>query len=343
MATTVQPAAMSRAFTAMGVGVVLALYLTLAGRASVGLQAAQTQVAPRPDPTVADGDLEAGYVCPMHPDQTSEEPGKCPQCGMTLVLGHPFDMRDYRLDFKTEPELPRAGEMLTLKLAVSHPDTGEMIREFELVHDMPYHLFVISHDMEFFQHIHPRQDADGGWSIGVVLPKPGVYEVLSDFVPKGGSAQFLARPLVTADYTGGLLSQTAHLVPDTSPTQTVDGLTATVSYDPPVFQAGLDGHMTFRLTRVGTDEPVNDLQPYLGAFGHMLIMDSQLIDYVHAHPVGSLAPELMTETVRGGPDVMFGGLMPKPGLYRAWTQFRYRDKVYTFMNTFRVHEVGEVP
>ncbi len=25
------------------------------------------------------------YVCPMHPDEVSHEPGKCSQCGMFLV------------------------------------------------------------------------------------------------------------------------------------------------------------------------------------------------------------------------------------------------------------------
>ena len=25
------------------------------------------------------------YTCPMHPDVTSDHPGECPKCGMTLV------------------------------------------------------------------------------------------------------------------------------------------------------------------------------------------------------------------------------------------------------------------
>jgi len=25
------------------------------------------------------------YICPMHPDVVSDEPGKCPKCGMDLV------------------------------------------------------------------------------------------------------------------------------------------------------------------------------------------------------------------------------------------------------------------
>lgn len=30
--------------------------------------------------------LAPGYVCPMHPDITSDEPGSCPMCGMHLVV-----------------------------------------------------------------------------------------------------------------------------------------------------------------------------------------------------------------------------------------------------------------
>src|SRR5450755_1166831 len=41
-------------------------------------------VSPSGDaPRVAD---DGGvYACPMHPEVTSDKPGKCPKCGMTLV------------------------------------------------------------------------------------------------------------------------------------------------------------------------------------------------------------------------------------------------------------------
>ena len=55
-------------------------------------------------------DEEVAYLCPMHSDYTSDKGGKCPRCGMALVPGTPFDMRDYHLDFKTVPAIPKAGE-----------------------------------------------------------------------------------------------------------------------------------------------------------------------------------------------------------------------------------------
>ena len=49
-----------------------------------------------------------------------------------------------------------------------------------------------------------------------------------------------------------------------------------------------------------------------------------------------IPPGADLEKLRGGPDVTFEGLMPKPGHYRAWTQFRRNDKIHTFAFTFNV-------
>jgi rRNA maturation protein Nop10 len=291
---------------------------------------------------------DTAWVCPMHPDYTMDIEGKCPRCGMALVRAAPFDVRDYRLDFRTVPAVVKPGQKTKLLFRIFHPGNGEAIKKFEVVHERQYHLFVISQDMEYFQHIHPEEQADGTWSIDVTLPKAGYYKILSDFMPSGGSSQFIARPLVTAGYTGDLAKDSAHLAPDAVSSKTVDGMTATLAYDPVSFSAGQYVHLNFHLTDAATGRPVTDLQTYLGAFGHTLIMSEDMVDYVHSHPLDILArndddsgvpqftisPDADMEKLRGGPDVTFEGLMPKPGLYRAWTQFRRSDKIYTFAFTF---------
>jgi hypothetical protein len=301
---------------------------------------------------------DTAWVCPMHPAYTMDITGKCPICGMDLVRAAPFDVRDYALDFTTVPAIVKAGQNIKLLFRITHPGTGEKITKFETVHDRQYHLFVISQDMEFFQHIHPEEASDGTWSIEVKLPKPGYYKILSDFMPSGGASQFIARPLVTAGFSGDLQTESAHLVPDSVSTETVEDLTATVTYDPPVFVAGQYGHINFHLTDSATKRPVTDLQTYLAAFGHTLIMSEDMVDYVHSHPIDTLAqtgddgspPQFLVppdadratlEALRGGPDVTFEGLMPKPGNYRAWTQFRRNDKVHTFAFTFHVAAPAE--
>ena len=232
---------------------------------------------------------ETAWVCPMHTDYTMEVSGKCPRCGMDLVRAAAFDVRDYQLEFRTVPALVKPRQNTTLRFRIKHPGTGDPITKFEVVHEKQYHLFVVSQDMTFFQHIHPEELPDGTWTIDVRLPKAGYYKVLSDFLPSGGSSQFISRPLVTAGYAGDLAGDSAHLVPDASPTKTVDGMTAVVSFDPQTFQAGLYGHLTFNLTDAATGRPITDLQTYLGAFGHTLIMSEDMVDYVHSHPLDILA------------------------------------------------------
>src|ERR1700704_889200 len=153
--------------------------------------------------------LETAWVCPMHADYTMDIAGKCPRCGMALVRAAPFDVRDYGLDFQTVPAVVKPGVKTTLRFRIFHPGTGEAIKKFEAVHERQYHLFLISQDMEYFQHIHPVEATDGTWSIDVTLPKPGYYKVLSDFLPAGGSSQFIARPIVTVGYNGDLVGASA--------------------------------------------------------------------------------------------------------------------------------------
>lgn len=38
-----------------------------------------------PTATVPASAPKGAYVCPMHPEVTASEPGRCPQCGMKLV------------------------------------------------------------------------------------------------------------------------------------------------------------------------------------------------------------------------------------------------------------------
>src|SRR5262245_55719198 len=293
---------------------------------------------------------DTAWVCPMHPDYTLDIAGTCPKCGINLVRATPFDVRDYRLEFRTVPAVVKPGQKTKLLFRIFHPGSGDAIHKFEVVHERQYHLFVISQDMDYFQHIHPEEQPDGTWSIDVTLPKPGYYKVLSDFMPSGGASQFIARPLVTAGYAGDLEADSAHLVPDTVSTKVVDDITATLDFDPPVFSVGQYGHLNFHLKDTTTGRPITDLQTYLGAFGHTLIMSEDMVDYVHSHPLDILAkadddgglpqftipPDADREKLRGGPDATFEALTPTPGQYSAWTQFRRNDKIHTVTFTFNV-------
>ena len=184
------------------------------------------------EPAATQAPATVTYFCPMHPDVTSPDPGRCRKCDMVLLPGDPFDTRDYHLDVETSPAAVKAGTPFTIRLSVSHPGTGAPIRDFQVVHDKQYHLFLISQDMTSFQHLHPTQQQDGSWTLTATVPRPGYYRVLSDFVPTGGAPQFLGQTFVTAGFVGDMESQRPQLEEDWATTKTVDGMTATLALDP---------------------------------------------------------------------------------------------------------------
>ena len=319
-------------FHATSAVLTIGLIGTAAGAFSIGPSyAAQEPRATTP--------LPAGmtFYCPMHPEITAAITGQCPICKMALVAGNPLDTREYELDFATSPAAVTAGAPFTITLTVRNGD--EAITTFEEVHDKRYHLFIISRDMSVFEHVHPVQQADGRWEFEARLPKAGYYNIVSDFLPTGGSPQVITRTLITADFKGDAQSDEAQIQPDTIFEQTLNGITARVDFEPRPLLAGEHGHLTFHLSDAATGDPIADLQPYLGAFGHTLIMSEDQASVVHSHPT----PDGSHDVSRGagGPRVMFEGYFPTAGEYRAWTQFLRRDQITTFSFAFRVPTLEE--
>jgi len=269
---------------------------------------------------------------------------------MILIQTRPYDARDFRLIFRTEPASVRAGEKVTLLFTFLRPGGNEIVTDFEVVHTKRLHLFVVSQDLEFFEHIHPTLRADGTWAIDTVLPKPGYYRLLCDCMPRGGTGQFLSAPLITAGYEGDLESDSAHLQPDRTFSRSDGDLTVAVTFDPAQPVACEYVHLNFYLTDTRTGRAVTDLQTYLGQFSHMLLLSEDLQCYVHSHPINLvvqsedaaaipeyiIAPDADLTRIRGGPRVTFDALMPKAGLFRAWAQFQRHDQVRTVPFTFNV-------
>ena len=270
----------------------------------------------------------------MHPNEVSATPGKCPLCGMELVAGDPMATAYYKLRVETEPRVLKVGVRTRVRFNIFHPLTGARITDYAEVHDKRFHLFVISRDLSYFAHEHPQPAANGAWTIELTLPKPGHYTLLSDFLPIGGSPQMIATPLVTAGYTGDLTASIPKLEPDLDWAKVADEVKVELKLQRPDLYAGEDIDLPFHFSNAKTGEPLKDLQRYLGAFAHALVVSEDLADHIHTHPQEML--EGTEVKSGGGPDVIFDAFFPRPGRYRAWVQFQRNEKLSMVAFTFEV-------
>jgi hypothetical protein len=257
------------------------------------------------------------YVCPMDRDVRSAGPGKCPRCGMTLVLGVP-DPIEYPLDLTLTPRAPKPHEPVELMFRIRDPKTGSPVRRFEVVHEKLFHMFVVSQDLNFFLHDHPAVSDDGTFRYRAALPKSGMYRLLADYYPSGGTPQLTAKTIFVP---GGTLLP-AHLEPDAAAKHT-ENLDVELTMEPPVPLAGLKTMLFLHL------KPADGLEPYLGAWGHMLAASDDLIDLIHTHPF----------LADGGPQVQFNVIFPRARVYRLWVQFQRKGVVNTAVFTVPVGEL----
>jgi hypothetical protein len=280
------------------------------------------------------------YTCLMHPEIHQAQEGVCPKCGMPLSTVKPSVRGAYRLDVVSSPRTPKAGETVRLNFVVSHPETGARVRNYVLNHEKLFHLFIVSADMKEYQHIHPQLEADGSFKVETVLPRAGLYKLHSDFFPTGGTLQVLHRELATAGYQAGRTPARAVLDADTSFTKTIDGMKISLDWGGGELVPGAFVRLKYRLADAQTGEPVRNLEPYLGAWGHTLILNADQSDYLHSHPTETLPEGVERATLHGGPEVEFGAMFPEAGLYRIWTQFQRGGRVATVSFTIQVRPVA---
>ena len=195
------------------------------------------------------------------------------------------------------------------KFRVLGPD-GAPLTRYTTTHDKDLHLIVVRRDLAGFQHIHPAMAPDGTWSVPLAVGAPGAYRVFADFQPAGRADGLTLGVDVPApgDYR-------PRPVPAPARSTTVDGYTVTLTGE---LAPGASSPVTLSVSRGG--RPVTDLQPYLGAYGHLVALREGDLAYLHVHP---------GEERTAGPAITFHAEVPSAGTYRLYLDFRHGGKVRT--------------
>ncbi|BBX01213.1 hypothetical protein BST36_12430 [Mycolicibacterium moriokaense] len=224
-----------------------------------------------------------------------------------------------------DDSIANAGPNTTLKFRILSA-SGAPVQRYVETHERPLHLIVVRNDLAVFQHVHPTLDEHGTWSVPLNLSRAGDYRVYADFMPSGGPALTLAANLHVAG------KYDPQPLPPASTTAEVDGFNVTLNGTPKANEASM---LTLSVSRDG--KPVRDLQPYLGAYGHLVAIRASDLAYLHVHPMGQVGDNTTTP----GPDIVFHTTFPSAGAYRLFLDFQHGDVVRTAAFTVNITDTAQ--
>jgi hypothetical protein len=197
------------------------------------------------------------------------------------------------------------------RFEIDGPD-GAAVHRFTPLHDRYLHLIVANRELTVFRHVHPRLDSHGTWAIELPALPAGAYRAIADFHVSDGPRLALGTDVtVPGNYQ-----------PDPTPgpnsVTDVDGYQVELSTD-----NHAAGEVATALTIHKDGRLVTDLQPYLGAYGHLVALRLGDLSYAHVHPVGY-----------SGGTIRFDATLPAQGRYRLFLDFKHAGAVHTAAFTY---------
>ncbi|MGY1712033.1 heavy metal translocating P-type ATPase [Geodermatophilus sp. SYSU D00758] len=223
---------------------------------------------------------------------------------------------DVRLDV---PADVRPGEPARVVVRLVDVATGEPMADLARSHEVWAHLIATRDDLGTFAHVHPEPTGrPGELAVELTFPTAGTYRIDTEFRRQGEMGDVHDVATVTV---GGTAPAPEALAAGPR-TQVVDGVRVELEGDP---VAGGSSELAFTFTDTRTGEPVTDLQPYLAAAGHVVVMRGDGTTFAHEHADVEDAdgdPVFALPGQEFGPELDVHADFPTPGLYRLWGQFR---------------------
>jgi hypothetical protein len=226
-----------------------------------------------------------------------------------MVRGLAAAEGDLRLEAATDTIA--AGHRVAYRFRITD-DEGVRTR-FDIEHTKRMHLIVVRRDFTGFQHLHPTMRPGGTWTVPLTIGRPGAYRVFADF-----SADETKYTLATDLFVPGDFQPVA-VPPVRRVAAAGEGYTAQLSGRP---VAGDESRLGFVVRQDG--RRVTNLQPYLGALGHLVALRDGDLAYLHVHPDEH--------------SLTFDAEFPTPGTYRLFLQFRHDVEVRTAAFTVVIAE-----
>ena len=248
------------------------------------------------------------------PQQTGEH-GTTPGGHQQVTRG----LRSYEPEITSDNINIRPNQPIKFSYKIKN-DKGEVLKNYETVHEKIMHFIVVRRDLQNFQHLHPDfNQATGEFTVDITFPTDGPYRVFPDFTPSEDNPQKLPVTVYHDIDVGDISRYKAEpVIPDTQPKKTVGKYQ--ITYDFPA-EVMMRNEINYSVSIEKNSQPVKDLGNYLGALGHSVILKEGSLDFIHTHAEEGNASR--------GPEIRFSTSFPKEGVYKIFTQFQHQGKVIT--------------
>ena len=210
-----------------------------------------------------------------------------------------------------------AGRPRRLHFRVVGRDGAALRSGYQLEAERRLHLIVVRRDLTGYQHLHPAMAADGTWSVPVKVAEPGAYRVFADFQLRCQKHVLAADLLVPGSFRPATLPAPATVA-------SADGYDVRLQ-SPVRCGPATRRHCASRSAAAG--RPVDAVEPYLGARGHLVALRQGDLAYLHVHP---------EEHPDAANAIPFAAEFPSAGAYRMFLQFKIDGVVHTAAFTVEV-------
>ncbi|MGQ4665674.1 hypothetical protein ACUIJN_07480 [Metabacillus halosaccharovorans] len=226
---------------------------------------------------------------------------------------HEHEHENHDVSTTRESELTPKVSYANGEITIELRDKDNHVPELDVSHEKYMHFIIVSSDLEEYHHLHPEEKGDGVYQQKVSLDGNS-YKAFVDIKPK--DLQYSVMPI---EFNVG---ETQHehgdneLVVDKDFTKTINGQTVELTAES--FEVNKEITLNFDVKDAKPD-------PYLGALGHVVILDEAGEKYIHVHPVAE------DKTV-------FNTQFNKPGIYKLWAEFKFGEQVNVYPFVIEVKE-----
>ncbi|WP_141432289.1 hypothetical protein [Bacillus sp. 03113] len=212
---------------------------------------------------------------------------------------------DHEAEPNTNSEVQTTLKIEQQEIMINIKDQQEKpVSDIKINHEKLMHLIVVSADLSTYQHLHPEVKEPGVFTVPHSLEE-GEYKAFVDIKPKNLAYEVKPIPFQIGE-SHDLSSHS--LQPDSNLTKEIDGHQVTLN--PSSLNVNQEIQLSFDLNG---ETP----EPYLGALGHVVILDEKAEQYVHVHPQEGEKPVFETK-------------FTEPGIYKIWAEFKFNGNVSVF-------------